>query len=194
MTEPEPRASGGNRSSGPGRRTAKSRSAGATTRRLRSESVETRRMAALILEVLAGVRTSTEAAEVLGVSANRYYLLEARALEGLVHACRRRPRGPNPSPEREVARLKREVTRLERDRDRGQALLRLAERAVGVPARNAKSAGKKGSGKRSGGAKKKRQRRPTARALRVVKLLQGAEENSVDEPKVAPDHGSQVES
>src|SRR5262245_6994852 len=54
---------------------------------------EARRLAAVILEVLAGGRTPTEAAQSLGISPPRYYALEQRALTGLVSACRRRQRG-----------------------------------------------------------------------------------------------------
>jgi hypothetical protein len=161
------------------------------TRRLQEESAETRRTAALVLEVLAGVRTPSEAAEVLGISAPRYYVLEARALKGLVLALRRRPRGPTRAPEREVARLERELKRLQRECDRNQALLRLAERTIGVPPRASRSAK---SATRSANATAKRKRRPVARALRAVKALAGANVNCVDEPERAGDHGAPVES
>src|SRR5260370_40572180 len=46
-------------------------------------STEAKRLAAAILEVLAGARTPTEAAQVLALSLPRYYLLEARALHGI---------------------------------------------------------------------------------------------------------------
>ena len=55
-----------------------------------------RRLAAVILDVLAGSRTPPQAAEALGVSLPRYYQLEARALGGLVAACESRPRGRQP--------------------------------------------------------------------------------------------------
>jgi len=54
---------------------------------------EARRLATLILEVLAGGRTPTEAAQALEISVPRYYQLEGRALRGLVAACEPRPRG-----------------------------------------------------------------------------------------------------
>ena len=47
---------------------------------------EAQRLAAAILEVLAGVRSPPAASELLGISLPRYYQLEARALEGLVAA------------------------------------------------------------------------------------------------------------
>ena len=45
-------------------------------------SREAQRFAAAILEVLAGVRTPTDAAAALGVSVPRYYLWEQRAVGG----------------------------------------------------------------------------------------------------------------
>ena len=57
------------------------------------------RRAAVVLEVLAGVRTVPQAAEALGVSVNYYYLLERQALAGLVAGCAPRPRGkPGTAP------------------------------------------------------------------------------------------------
>jgi hypothetical protein len=44
-------------------------------------SREARRVAAMILDVLAGMRSPSEAAEVLSVSVPRYYALERRAVE-----------------------------------------------------------------------------------------------------------------
>ena len=50
-------------------------------------SREALRLAACVLEVLAGLRGPTEAAGALGVSLARYYQLEQRALAGLVRGC-----------------------------------------------------------------------------------------------------------
>ena len=50
-------------------------------------SRQAQRWAAVILEVLAGVRTPADAAAWLAISVPRYYLWEQRALEGLVAAC-----------------------------------------------------------------------------------------------------------
>ncbi len=120
-------------------------------------------MAAAILEVLAGARTVTDAASAIGVSPTRYYQLESRALEGLVVACESRERGPRPSPERECARLQKEVARLERELGRQQALARAAGRAVGLVAAKPEPPSKK--------TPKKRRRR-TTRALRAARRLQ----------------------
>ena len=57
--------------------------------------------AAAILEVLAGDRTPQEAATVLSMSLPYFYILERKALEGLLKACEPQPKGtPAPGPER----------------------------------------------------------------------------------------------
>ena len=48
---------------------------------------EARKVAALVLEVLAGELNPSEAAEILQVGLSRYYQMEKRALEGLIRAC-----------------------------------------------------------------------------------------------------------
>ena len=127
------------------------------------QSQEARQTAAAVLEVLAGTRTPTSAAAALSVSLPRYYALEARALEGLLKACERRGRGPKRNAERELVRLRRDMGRLEREAARYQALLRAAQRAVGLRAPEPPAArGPKG---------RKRHRRPVARALRAVQIL-----------------------
>lgn len=123
-------------------------------------SRDARRLGALILEVLAGQRVPAEAAAEAGVSLPRYYQLEARALEGLIKACEPRTKGRRVSPEQEVARLKAEIERLERANARGQALLRLSQRAVGI---SAKPKTKKSKGRRK--------RKPVARALKAAARL-----------------------
>src|SRR5262249_32036194 len=59
------------------------------TPRVRTDGVsaEARRQAAALLEVLAGVRTPTEVAAQLAISLTRYYIIESRALQGLLAAC-----------------------------------------------------------------------------------------------------------
>ena len=127
-------------------------------------SRDARRLAAALLEVLAGARTPTQAAAALGVSLPRYYHLEARALRGLLAGCEARPRGRGQRLETELANLRRARDRLERDLARQQALVRLAQRAIGLPPPTpvpAKAAGKK-------------RRRPAARALNIAERLQPA--------------------
>ncbi len=122
-----------------------------------------KRQAAAILEVLAGARTPTEAATALAVSLPRYYQLESRALAGLVAACVPKPKGRVKSSVSEVASLRQQNERLQREVTRQQTLLRAAQRTVGLSSPAplpVKSAGKK------------RRRRPTARALGVAQRLQ----------------------
>lgn len=130
---------------------------------------EARRWAAAVLEVLAGVRTPTEAAEALAVSLPRYYAVELRALHGLLAGCEPRPVGRVRSPQSQLQALQKECERLRRQAARQQALLRVAQRAVGLPTATAN--GKTAGGKEAG-AKKGRRRRPRARALRVIERLQ----------------------
>ena len=147
-------------------------------------SREARRLAAAILEVLAGMRTPTEAAEALSVSVPRYYLLEQRALAGLVAACEPRGRGPGKSPNRRIADLEREVQRLKQQCDRHLALARAAQRSVGLaapPRPVASGKGKTGSNSKPSG-KRRRRRRPTVRALKAAKELQAT---PPDEPAPA---------
>jgi len=131
-------------------------------------SREARRMAAAILEVLAGVTTPTEAAELLGVSLPRYYALETRALEGLRSACEPRPRGRVQTPSSRIEALSREVERLTRECNRQGALARAAGRAVGL------SAPKRPTAKpqtQPDGKRRRRRRRPTVRALKAARAL-----------------------
>lgn len=128
-------------------------------------SAEAKRLAAAILEVLAGVRTPTQAAQALGMSLPRYYLLEVRALQGMLVACEPRSVGPKPSSASALAALRSECERLRRDCARQQALLRAAQRTIGLSAPAAPS-------KPAANGKKRRRRRPTARALRVAARLQ----------------------
>jgi hypothetical protein len=124
---------------------------------------EARRLATAILEVLAGARTPTEAAQALEVSVPRYYHLESRALRGLVAACEARPPGRQADTGREVASLRRDKERLERELSRQQALVRLTQRTIGL-APPPPAVAKKGD--------KRKRRRAVARALQVAAHLQ----------------------
>jgi hypothetical protein len=125
-------------------------------------------LAAAILEVLAGQRTPTQAAEALEVSLPRYYQLEAGGLHGLLTACEPKPRGRQSNPATELAALRKQCERLQRDLGRQQSLVRLAQRTVGLAAPAA--------AKVPGG---KRQRRPVARALTVAARLRQQAEAAV---------------
>jgi hypothetical protein len=128
---------------------------------------DSRRLAAAILEVLAGVRTPVAAAQALDISLPKYYLMEARALQGLLAACTPRPKGRVRTAASELAAVRRECDRWQRACARQQTLARLAQRAVGLspPSPPPKAAG----------SKKRRARRPTARALKVVERLREEE-------------------
>ena len=129
---------------------------------------ETRRQAAAILEVLAGLRTPIQAAKELGIAMPVYYKLEQRALASVVEACQPRPRGPGRSPghasERELAAARRECETLRRELNRQQALTRAAQRAMGLSAAPPPpTPAQKAPGKRN--------RKPVARALRTIAAL-----------------------
>ncbi len=124
---------------------------------------EARRLAAAVLEVLAGARTPGEAATALGLSLPRYYQLEQRAVRGLVAALEPQPRGRRPDPGHEAETLRRETVRLRRELGRQQALVRTAQRAIGLPPPPTAPARPAG---------KKPRRRKVARALRLAAQLQ----------------------
>jgi hypothetical protein len=133
-------------------------------------SAEARKRAAVILEVLAGTRTPTQAAEAIGVSLPRYYLLEVQALHGLLLACEPRSLGRQQSAESALAALRRECEQLRRDCARQQALVRAAQRTIGLPPPAPTKPEKNG---------KQRRRRPMARALRAAARLQPVEAGTV---------------
>jgi len=139
-------------------------------------SREAQRFAATILEVLAGIRTPTAAAAVLGVSVPRYYLWEQRALEGMVAACEPRPVGKAAGQRHQLTVLEKEVARLKQDCARQQALVRATQRTIGLgpspPAKPPAKASGKAAGKVAG--KKARKRRPVVRALKAVATLRAA--------------------
>jgi hypothetical protein len=126
------------------------------------------------LEVLAGVRRPSEAAQALGTSLPRYYQLEQRALAGLLRACEPSLRGPRLDPTRQLAKLERENQRLKRECDRQQALVRMAERSLGLPGPAAVKPPAKGQeAAGNGSGKKRRKRRPSVRALQGARGLRG---------------------
>jgi hypothetical protein len=138
---------------------------------LEDGSREARRRAAVILEVLAGQRLPSQAGEELGISLSRYYLVETKALKGLVAACEPGggKKGRQVRPERKMELLDLEVERLKRELARHQALVRASQRAVGIGAARAEVKGK-AQGK-DGKARKRKRRRPTVRALLAVERL-----------------------
>src|SRR5206468_12015300 len=92
-----------------------------------------KRSAALILEVLAGLRTPSEASTALGVTTMRYYVLERRALEGMVQALQPRPKGKRRRPEDALQEAGREKVCTEREMVRVCVMGRAAHRTMGAP-------------------------------------------------------------
>jgi hypothetical protein len=129
----------------------------------KDRSAAAKRLAAAILEVLAGARTPAQAAEAIGLSVPRYYQVESRALHGLLAACESRPKGRQPNPAGEANTLRQENQRLQRDLSRQQALVRAAQRSVGLPPPAPMLKNKSG---------KKTRKRRVARALTVAARLQ----------------------
>ncbi len=163
-----PRAAG-KRSRSPYRQSTFSPAAGRAPKA--TAGSEARRLAAVLLEVLAGVQTPTSAAAVLGISVPRYYLLEQRAVAGLVSACEPRRKGPPLNSDRQLARLQRELAVVRRELSRQQALARVAQRALGLKPAAVPASGKSGSSAAGASGKKSRKRRPVARALRAARVL-----------------------
>ncbi len=128
-------------------------------------SREAKQRAAMILEVLSGVRGPTEACEVLDLSLPRYYILETRALQALILALEPRPRGRRRTTEKVIAELEAEKAQLQRELLRSQALIRSAHRAIGL----------KGSSEK---AKKARRRRPNrrSRGKKVIETLRDGQD------------------
>ena len=146
-----------------------------------SATTDAQRRAAVILEVLAGIRTAQEAARLLKISSNSYYIAERKALSGLVAACEPAPRrGPTPDLERQVHQLERALARCQRECQRQSALVRATQRAVGLPVTpEPEAAGPNGSQpKRSRKGKadrgKLRRRRQVPRGVRAARALQKA--------------------
>ena len=132
-------------------------------------SSQANRLAAIVLDVLAGVRLPADAAQQGGLSLPSYYHLEQRVLDAIVRACEPRPRGKVRSPQRQVEQLQRQVKRLEQECARQQTLVRAAHRTIGLTPPAARPAQKPADG-----AGRKRSRRPTVRALKAARLLREA--------------------
>jgi hypothetical protein len=123
-----------------------------------------RKAAAAVLHVVAGLKTPTQASQAMGVSINRYYQLEDRALQGMMRALEPLPRGRRTSPGAEAERLTREKARLEREVTRYRALLRASQKALGL----APAPSKEGDSRRGG----TKARRPRVRAQALIARLE----------------------
>lgn len=128
-------------------------------------SREACRVACGILQVLGGAVSPPQAAESLGLSLQRYYLVEQRALQGLIDACEPAPKGPRPNPAKQLEELRRENKRLQAECARFSALVRAAQRTVGLSLLKPEPAApKKSKGKR-------RRRKPAVRALKALERI-----------------------
>jgi hypothetical protein len=126
--------------------------------------------AAAILEVLAGERTPRQAAAVLSMSLPNFYIVERKALQGLLKACEPQPKGPPaPGPERKVEVLELQLARCKRECQRQEALVRATQRTVGLPVSPSPPTGKEKTGEKNG--VRRRRRRPVVRALRAARTL-----------------------
>jgi hypothetical protein len=126
-------------------------------------SGESRKHAACVLEVLAGLRSPEQAAAALGLSLPTYYNLETRALRGLIHGCTPTPPGRTLMLLKQVRSLEVKAATLQKQVGRYQALLRNAQRAAGLSPPTPAAAG------RSPG---RRKHQPAVRALRAIEALQ----------------------
>lgn len=132
-------------------------------------SFEAKRHATVILEVLAGTRKPVEVCESLGISLMRYYLLETRALQGMLSALEPLPKGRATNPAKEIETLRQDRQRLERDLTRMQTLLRTTQRAAGLLTAPVAAKASKLSGKHGG--KARRPRAVKSRATRAIEAL-----------------------
>lgn len=138
-------------------------------------SKEARQAAAIVLETLGGLRTASEAAAALDVVAARYYVLERRAIEGMIEALERRPRGRRRSLEAELEHVRRELAGTEQELARYQALYRASQRAFGVPREESRAAS----------ARRKTKTTRTRRKTRTEKVL-----GRLEKPAPPADAGS----
>ena len=128
-------------------------------------SPEAKRQAAVILEVLSGLRRTEDASGAMQVALPRYYVLETRALQGMISALEPRPKGRQRRPEDEIATLRKDQQRLQRELSRSQALVRASQRALGIPQ------APKDDDKSKLGPTGRKKRRATVRAVRTVRVL-----------------------
>ena len=130
-------------------------------------SPEARKNAAAVLEVLAGLRTPTQAAQVLGLALPGYYNLELRALNGLMSSCEPPRKGRQKSTHRELAAAQAQCQKLTAELQRYQALARATQRTIGLAAAPS-TPGKTASGRK--------RRKPVVRALQAIALIKGPPE------------------
>jgi predicted secreted protein len=163
-------------------------------------SAQAQRLALAVLEVLGGLQKPSEVAKSLGLSLNRYYQVEIRAVRGLLRACEpvvaigRPPTATLAQAEKQAARLAAENRDLKQEVSRAMALVRAARRTIGlvVPAAvtPVTTNSKGGKSRKAGGTTTKdgepppvqrRRSKPRVRALHTVVRLR-ANAAAVDAP------------
>jgi hypothetical protein len=103
------------------------------------------------------------------MSLPNFYIVERKALQGLVKACEPQPKGPPaPGPERKLEAVESELARCRRECQRQEALVRATQRAVGLPAAPSQPTSKEKAGDKKG---VRRRRKPVIRALRAARTL-----------------------
>mgnify|MGYP001819513656 CR=1 FL=1 len=126
-------------------------------------SKRARQITVALLETLSGALGPSEAAAQLQISLSRYYQLETRALKGMLAAVEPRSKGPRKTPQREIDALKAENAALRKELRRHQALLRAAQRSVGLQ--------KSGSSAKTPGTRVRKRR--GSRGQTVLQTLRG---------------------
>lgn len=140
-------------------------------KRMAQTSERARQVAALVLDVLGGNRTPADAAQAMGLSVARFYVIEQRAVLGLVAACdTQSPRGPSPDLHQQIQRLEMENRRLNQALLRQQAIVRSTQRGLGLASPKPPPAAPAKTGAGTTG-KSRRKRRPMVRALRQAQRV-----------------------
>lgn len=130
-------------------------------------SEKAKKLACMIIEVFSGIQSPTSACEALETSLSRYYILETRALQGMIDALEPRNKGPQVTAERENRKLKKEISKLETELQRSQTLVRAMHKSIGIkPAQKRKT---KGNGRKI----LKKKRKNLVRGKRIVSQLRG---------------------
>jgi hypothetical protein len=143
---------------------------------------EANRRAVAVLEVLGGLRTPADAAAALGIAVPRYYQLETRALERMVTALEPRSLGKQPSLEGRVVRLQKELEQARRECGRQQALVRVAQRSLGLKPPSVPNGQTPAKDRRTGlPGTGRRKRKPTVRALKAAAVLRMLPKDPRDE-------------
>jgi hypothetical protein len=135
---------------------------------------EARKLAACVLEVLAGLRSPEQAAQALSMSLPTYYNLETRALRGLIHGCTPTPPGRTLMLLKQVRGLELQCGTLQKQVGRYQALLRNAQRSAGLLPPPVEVKAKTGA--------RRKPKRPAIRALRAIEAIARVESPPAEQP------------